>query len=255
MSNKDRVFIKFGTESLTDKSGLLNQRRIERYARKIMQLRQVYGVDVDIVSSGAVAAGKKYYKDVLGRNPDEASPQSLAATGNPLMAMAWNSAFINYERACGLILVTNSELEDENRWAAIQETDRLFKADNMFSLYNADDAKEHDELDKLVYGGDNDGLVAHTAIKFGAVAVLFATNVDGFMTSDKVVMPEVIGTQIPELEEHIFVEPGKMSRGGIKSKLENAHLVAQSGAAAFIINAEADYCQAMAGQIGTRVIQ
>lgn len=255
MSDKQRVFIKFGTESLTDKSGQLNQQRIDKYARKIMRLRQEYGVDVDIVSSGAVAAGKQHYKDVLGRNPDTASPQSLAAIGNPFMAMAWSRAFSSYERACGLILVTNSELEDKKRWAAIQETDRLFKADSMVSLYNADDAKEHDELDKLIYGGDNDGLAAHIAVKFGAVAVLFATNVDGFMTSERLVMPEVRGSEIPELEKHIFVEPGKMSRGGIKSKLENAHLVAQSGAAAFIINAEADFCQAMAGQIGTRVIQ
>ncbi len=85
--------------------------------------------------------------------------------------------------------------------------------------------------------------------------MLFATNVDGFMTKDGVVQSQVEGSKIAELEEHFFEKPGKISKGGIRSKLESAYFVAQSGAAAYIINAEADYCAAMAGQTGTQVMR
>lgn len=248
------VVVKFGSESLTDKSGLLSQERINLHAANIIGLQEKLGARVVIVSSGAVAAGKEYLQKVLFKETTDVSSQSLAATGNPILANAWSSAFRPYGLATGLILVTNHEISDKTEGLAIQKTDTSFAADKTIAIYNANDAIEHDEIDKLEYGGDNDWLAAHLAVKLRAHTVLFATNVDGFITTDGTVQKTVVGSKIDELAEHFF-KSSDDGRGGIESKLAAANFAALAGVAAYIANANSDYGQVLAGLSGTQVIQ
>lgn len=259
-TTKERAFVKLGSESLTDKDGFLSLPRVARHAENIMRLKRTYrqklkvDLEVDIVSSGAVAAGREYYEQMLERDSTRISQHELAAIGNPIMAGAWRTAFRPFGLATGLVLVTNHEILDKKEGLAIQKTDAKFKAGRTIAIYNANDAIEHDELDKLEYGGDNDWLAARLAVKLGATAILFATNEDGFKTSNGQVQRCVKGSSIEGLSEHFFENSNK-GAGGIKSKLEAAHFAAQAGVEAYIGNSNADYAQIMAGQIGTRVLQ
>jgi len=53
-----RIVVKIGSNLLTDKTGKINQRRIQSLAREISELHN-NSVEVVMVSSGAIASGLK----------------------------------------------------------------------------------------------------------------------------------------------------------------------------------------------------
>src|SRR5690242_12359100 len=76
-----RLVVKVGTSLLTREEGLLDQERMARLARELTQIR-TKGVEVILVSSGAIAAGM----GELGwkKRPSElAKKQAAAAVGQP----------------------------------------------------------------------------------------------------------------------------------------------------------------------------
>ena len=59
LRNKKRIVIKIGSSSLTHEiTGNLNMQKLERLVRMICDLRN-QGMDVVLVSSGAIAVGRK----------------------------------------------------------------------------------------------------------------------------------------------------------------------------------------------------
>src|SRR4051812_34650693 len=87
MSSKVLV-IKLGTAVITDENGNIDEGVIKKVATEVAQLLDEY--KIVLVSSGAVASGKKYLKQFRGSLFDR---KAAAAVGNPILIQLYHQHF------------------------------------------------------------------------------------------------------------------------------------------------------------------
>src|SRR5690606_12028025 len=85
---KPVLVIKFGSASITSKDGEIDEQTILEIARQSAQLQPTY--NIVLVSSGAVAAGKRFLKKYSGSLSER---KAAAAIGNPLLIRKYNTYF------------------------------------------------------------------------------------------------------------------------------------------------------------------
>ena len=90
---KPILVLKFGTASITTTDGELDELVIEQIARQVALIHKEY--DLVIVSSGAVAAGKKFLKNYGGTLNEK---KAAASVGNPLLLNTNKLIDLNYVR-------------------------------------------------------------------------------------------------------------------------------------------------------------
>lgn len=251
MEHKKKVLvIKYGSKCVVDGVGL-DQARIDEYARKIAGLRKTY--EILIVASGSVATGKRFCAE---RDPsgEVLDAQVLASIGSAGANEAWRLAFKQQNVLAGQVLITHKEIDDQ------KEGDKLIMAiQNLFGhgvipVVNENDILSSNELKKLAYGGDNDGLASHIAVRLSAAAVLFLTDTEGYIENNEL-KTQVKITEIDGLQQHLQ-NANQEGTGSMQSKLEAAARAAAANTKAFIANAgAADYQQILAGRVGTEVVQ
>ena len=106
-----RIVIKVGTSTLTYDNGKLNLHRMEKLARVISDIRN-YGVQVVLVSSGAVAAGAA--KVNLEHRPTTlVEKQAMAAVGQTELMRMYDRFFSGYGHQVAQILLTKSVMEKD----------------------------------------------------------------------------------------------------------------------------------------------
>ena len=132
-----RIVIKVGTSTLTYDNGKLNLRRMEKLARVISDIRN-YGVQVVLVSSGAVAAGAA--KVNLEHRPTTLiEKQAMAAVGQTELMRMYDRFFSGYGHQVAQILLTKSVMEKEEPMQNARNTfNTLFEKVTAF-LVNASD--------------------------------------------------------------------------------------------------------------------
>ena len=91
---KPILVIKFGTASITHENGELDETIVASIARQAADLKEEY--NIVLVSSGAVAAGKKYLKNYNGTISER---KAAAAIGNPLLLSKYARYFAPYDIA------------------------------------------------------------------------------------------------------------------------------------------------------------
>jgi len=255
LASYEMAVVKFGSNCLVDDEGL-DQRRIDAYAKQLQQMRWQHNLNLAVVSSGAVAAGKRrYVHDLkwLPKHVEQIDDQVLAAAGNPQVAQAWAQAFKPYYVATGEVLATHHELKDKDEKKALQQSIQRMREQLVVPVVNANDALEQKELRRLKEAGDNDFLAADLAVGIGAKVLLLCTDQDGFMV-DGTVQGRVSVSDIGSLQHHIY-ESNDEGTGGMGTKLAAAAVAASAGIEAYIGNAGANYAQILAGEIGTQVVQ
>ncbi len=105
LSNKKRIVIKLGTTTIThEKTGSLDLLKLEKLVRIISDLHN-QGKDVIIVSSGAIAVGRKALR--LKEKPKTKSmKQACAAIGQARLMMVYEKLFAEYNQISAQILLT-----------------------------------------------------------------------------------------------------------------------------------------------------
>ena len=86
--SKPIIVIKFGTASITHKTGELNEETLQEIARQIAILHTDYRIVM--VSSGAVGAGRSFIKNYKGTISER---KAAAAIGNPLLLAKYTQYF------------------------------------------------------------------------------------------------------------------------------------------------------------------
>ena len=111
LRNKKRVVIKIGSSSLTHEiTGNLNMQKLERLVRMICDLRN-QGMDVVLVSSGAIAVGRKTL-GLVERPKSISLRQACAAIGQANLMMIYQKLFSEYHQISAQVLMTKNTMMD-----------------------------------------------------------------------------------------------------------------------------------------------
>src|SRR6056297_3987404 len=223
-----RVVVKVGSNVLTGRDGL-NMVVIDSLCSQINRLFRE-GIEVILVSSGAMASGRK--KIGLARRPDEIPKrQAMAAVGQAGLILAYENAFSSYDRKVAQILLTSDDLSgSRRRYLNARNTLYTLLSWKVLPIINENDTVVVEEI-KF---GDNDNLSALITLMMNADILINLTDIDGLYTddprgaADARLIREV--RQIDKSIEKIAGDiPGALGTGGMMSRsrrLEKSHLPA-----------------------------
>lgn len=246
LKDKKRIVVKIGSSSLQHpETGDLDYIKMDVLIRELCNLKN-QGKDVVLVSSGAIAAGKKAInlKDTKGDNP-LAVKQACAAIGQARLMMTYQKIFAEYNQVTAQILMTKNTIVDNlNRYNAHNTFSELLKL-GVIPIVNENDTVATYEIqvgDNDVLIGDNDTLSAIVAALVDADLLLLLSDIDGLYTDDPRKNPDAAFIeQVDELTE-AYMNMGKASTGsnvgtgGMNTKMTAAQIATYSGADMIIAN-------------------
>lgn len=238
LKDKKRIVIKIGSSSLThEMTGELNLLKMEKLVRIICDLKGE-GRDVVLVSSGAIAAGRKALG--LCQKPETISAkQACAAIGQARLMMVYQKLFSEYNHVAAQVLLTKDTMtNDASRYNAQNTFDELLKL-NAIPVVNENDTVSTHEIQF----GDNDRLSALVAALIGADLLILLSDIDGLYSDDPHHNPDarfigLVSEITPQLLEMGKGSAGDMGTGGMSAKLAAARIATDSGSDMVIANAE-----------------
>lgn len=228
-----RVVVKVGSAILTNKTGL-DLEVIDNLAREISFLHDS-GREVILISSGAVAAGKR--KIFLGdRNDlDIKEKQALAAVGQSRLMHDYDELFAKYNQTIAQILLTHSDLAHRKRYLNIRNTIHTLFKFGVIPVINENDTVSTEEL-KF---GDNDNLGALVANLIEADMFICLTDVDALYDKNPLISDDArpiytVREVTSEIEDMAGHSKSALGTGGMRSKINAAKLVSACGGSSFI---------------------
>jgi len=239
IKDKKRIVVKIGSSSLTHKeTGDLDYTKLEVLVRELCNLRN-QGKDVVLVTSGAIAVGKKAVHIKKDDDPI-AVKQACAAIGQARLMMTYQKIFAEYNQVAAQILMTkNTILDNLNRFNAHNTFSELLKL-GVIPIVNENDTVATYEIEF----GDNDTLSAIVAALIDADLLILLSDIDGLYTDDpnKNKNAKFI-KEVDELTDELM-EMGKgttgssVGTGGMNTKLSAAKIATSAGADMIIANAK-----------------
>lgn len=240
---KPILVLKFGTASITQKNGELDENVLAEIARQVAELHQQY--NIVLVSSGAVGAGKHFIKNYSGKISER---KAAAAIGNPLLLGRYAYFFYPYKISIAQSLCERQHFSNRKQFLQLKKTYEELWANNIIPVANENDVVSDLEL-KF---SDNDELATLIAVGFGATLLLFSTSVPGVLDEAGAVIPQLDMTDRSVLSI-ASKEKSALGLGGMVSKLTFARLATQMGIKAIIfgIRTEDGILNAINGKTGT----
>lgn len=179
---KKRIVVKIGSSSLThQETGALDLRKLELLVRVLTDMRNK-GKEVILVSSGAIAVGRKKLK--LSGALTLAKKQACAAVGQAQLMMVYQRIFSEYNQSVAQLLLTKiTMINDVGRTNAINTFNELLKL-GVIPIVNENDTVSTYEMEKLIEFGDNDRLSAIVASLTNADLLILLSDIDGLFTDD-----------------------------------------------------------------------
>lgn len=182
------------------------------------------GVEVIIVSSGAIAMGVRALR-LPARPGDLPGLQAAAAVGQSRLMQHWEHAFAPHDRLIGQVLLTHDDVGDRARFLSARNTLRALLDQRVVPIINENDTVAVEEI-KF---GDNDQLAALVTSLASADALVILTDVDGVWDERGVRMPIV-----RDLEREAAPVAGEskgdgVGSGGMASKVKSARMAIRLG--------------------------
>ena len=237
MKEYKRVIIKIGSSSLThEKTGSINFSKMERLVRALCDIRN-QGLDVCLVSSGAIAVGKDSLS-LKERPTDISVKQACAAVGQARLMMTYQKLFSEYNQVTGQVLMTKYTMVNPNSRNNAKNTfEELFRL-GVIPVVNENDTVSTYEM----RFGDNDTLSALVASLVGADLLILLSDIDGLYTDDPHTNPDAqIIRDVYEISDDILSMAkgstgSNVGTGGMATKLAAAQIATYSGADMIIAN-------------------
>ena len=237
VSGARRWVIKIGSALLTADGRGLDRDSMAVWVEQMVALRAA-GVELVLVSSGAVAAGMRR----LGwqvRPSAIHELQAAAAVGQMGLVQAWESSFAKHGRHTAQILLTHDDLSDRKRYLNARTTLRTLVELGVIPVINENDTVATDEI----RFGDNDTLAALVANLVEADLLVILTDRDGMFDADPRHNPNAAliseaRADDPALDAVAGGTGGALGRGGMQTKLRAARLAARSGAHTLIVGGQ-----------------
>jgi glutamate 5-kinase len=232
LSASKRIVVKIGSALLVQDDGELRAEWLDALAQDIAGLR-ASGAEVMIVSSGAIAIGRRLLGLASGprnRALRLEESQAAAATGQVRLAHAWQEVLGQCDVPVAQILLTIEDTEDRRRHLNARNTIGTLLRLGVVPVINENDTVATDEI----RFGDNDRLAARVAQMMGADTCIILSDIDGLYTADPtrdenarhIAEVEAI---TPEIAAMAGETAGADGSGGMITKIEAARVALQSG--------------------------
>ena len=226
-----RLVVKVGSALLVDaKSGQLRRDWLTGLVADLAALRSM-GTDVTLVSSGAIALGRRKLGLSSGLLKLEES-QAAAAAGQIDLAAAYSNTFAEHKVPVAQILLTLSDTEERRRYLNARNTlSALFRM-GAVPVINENDTVATEEI----RFGDNDRLAARVAAMISADALVLLSDIDGLYESDPKQNPgakklSLVHAITSEIEGMAGTTGSDMASGGMFTKLAAARIALDAGCA------------------------
>jgi glutamate 5-kinase len=228
-----RLVLKVGS-ALLIADGRPNGPRLAALGQEIADLR-ARGVEVVVVSSGAVALGRGRLGLSKSARLDE--KQAAAAAGQSLLMQAWETALSPHGLIPAQVLLTRDDTERRRRWLNARST-----LDALLRLKAVPVVNENDTVatEEIRYG-DNDRLAARTAQLARADLLVLLSDIDGLYDADPRSNPNAAHLPLVEtLTPEVMAMAGEanasasVGTGGMRTKLEAARIARSAGCATVI---------------------
>lgn len=223
---------------LTQDNGLPDMDRIAHLVDQISAIKK-QGKEVIVVSSGAVASGRSVLT-VPDKFDAVATRQLFAAIGQVKLINKYSEFFDKHELVCAQVLVTKEDFRDRLHYLNMKNCFTILFQNNVIPIVNENDVISVTEL----MFTDNDELAGLIASMLNADALIILSNVNGIYNGDpknpssKVI--EEIGTSVAGFASFITTQKSEFGRGGMMTKSNMAHKVAQLGIAVHIANGKTE---------------
>jgi len=221
------VVVKVGSSSLRDPSGHLDHAQVRSLATQVVALRDE-GVQVVVVSSGAVAAGMGLLG--LERRPtDTPTLQAAAAAGQGALIHAYQQVLREHGLTGAQLLLSQDDFVVRRRYLNARTALRRLVELGAVPIINENDAIATDEL---IYG-DNDHLAALVASMLGAQLLVMLSDVEGMLDRP----PSEDGAKlIPTIADPADLDLSRIGgsgsvvgSGGMRTKIGAAQVAVRSG--------------------------
>ncbi|HVM79795.1 MAG TPA: glutamate 5-kinase [Stellaceae bacterium] len=229
LADARRLVVKIGSALLVDDaSGNLRRSWLEALAEDVARCAK-RGQEVLLVSSGAIAAGRRHL-GLLGPALKLEEKQAAAATGQIRLAHAYQEALARHDLTVAQILLTPEDTEERRRHLNARATLNQLLALKAIPVINENDTVATAEI----RFGDNDRLAARVAQMVSADALVLFSDIDGLYTADPRKdesarhIPEVRDLT-PEIAAMAGEAPLGMSSGGMVTKLAAARIAMAAG--------------------------
>jgi glutamate 5-kinase len=236
MAQKKRIVVKIGSSTLTHpETGDMDLVKMERLVRILTDISNS-GKDVVLVSSGAIAVGRKTMK-ISERPRKKSVKQACAAIGQTRLMMVYQRLFAEYNKIPAQILMTKlTMIRDENRRNARATFSELLEM-GVIPIVNENDTVVTDEIEF----GDNDTLSAIVAALIHADLLVLLSDIDGLYDDDPRANPdakfiEEIDYITDELEAMAKGAGSDVGTGGMATKIAAARIANDAGADMVICN-------------------
>jgi len=225
-----RIIVKLGSGTLTDASLGLRERTIRSLAAQVSGLSKSRGLEVVIVTSGAIAAGRKKL-GIADRPRTIALKQAAAAVGQTTLMRAYERAFEKRGQKVGQLLLTHEDFENRERYLNAKNTLETLLSRGIVPIINENDTVATEEI-RL---GDNDHLAALVTQLMGADLLILLTDSEGLYTRDPHRFSDARRIPLLERIDDELVKTaggrqgGPVGTGGMATKLLAARLVSAWG--------------------------
>ena len=229
LTDAKRVVVKVGSALLVDADkGRLNRAWLESFSADIAAMRR-RGQEVILVSSGAIALGRRHLGLSAGRLKLEES-QAAAAVGQIRLAHAYKELLDAHGITVAQILLTLGDTEQRRRYLNARGTLNTLLSLGAVPVINENDTVATAEIRY----GDNDRLAARVAQMTGADCLVLLSDIDGLYTANPSedpnaeFIPRVLQIT-PAIEAMAGGVGSDMGSGGMQTKIAAAKIAVGAG--------------------------
>lgn len=234
----NRIAIKVGSNVITQTDGSLNEGRILRLVEDFAILYK-QGIEVILISSGAVAAGRS--EASLSKKTNLiAANQVWAAIGQVKLMSSYQFLFGKYGIQAGQLLATKESFRDRRHYLNMKNCISAMLENKVLPIVNENDTISINEL----MFTDNDELSGLISSMMDCRSLFILTNVDGVFTG----VPGQNGTELikkideesGDIDKYISSKKSGFGRGGMLTKCTIARKIAAQGIDVYIANGMRD---------------
>lgn len=229
-----KVTVKIGSNVIASGPNALDLAHMTELVKQISNLRE-QGIEVVLVSSGAVAAGRSLITP-HDKSDTLSERQLWASVGQVHLINTYTKLLEIYNITCAQVLVTKDDFRDRKHYLNLKNCIDTLLKHNILPIINENDAISVSEL----MFTDNDELSGMVAGISGSEALIILSNVDGVYDGapshpDTSVIREIEADE-ENLEEVVQTSKSSFGRGGMMTKLRIAKKIANTGIEVFIAN-------------------
>jgi glutamate 5-kinase len=229
LSRAKRIVVKIGSALLVDgATARLRQSWLEGLAEDAAAARR-RGQDVIIVTSGAIALGRRLLGLAAGNLRLE-EKQAAAAAGQVRLAHAYQEALARHGLVAAQLLLTLGDTEERRRHLNARSTIATLLKLGAVPVINENDTVATSEI----RFGDNDRLAARVSQMAGADVLVLLSDIDGLYDADPKAVPDArLVPEVRGVTAAIEAMAGKArpgdSSGGMVTKLMAARIALAGG--------------------------